>query len=139
MRLHLRFAPSPALTPATSPASRRQRWLLAVIVTYQVAICLWLGWPDPGPQRWWDERFNVKNIESSLQAGWLAPDNGYYGGVSYVPQLLVLAAAGKAGALTGWRVIDPIDDSGFLTPFAYRVLRASQALAAALALVAVTP
>lgn len=128
----LRRALDEALTPAPPAAARRLRWALVLILAYQIGLSLWLGWPEPGPSRWWDERFNVLNIESCLRAGRFSPANGYYGGVSYVPQTLALALAAKLHAVTGWQAVDVLTPEGTLSAAGYHLIRGSQALCAAI-------
>lgn len=127
----LRQALDESLTPATpGPGSRS---LLLAVLAMHLVLALWLGWPEPGPTRWWDERFNVLNVESILAAGRLELANGYYGGVSYLPQTAVLAAAQGLHRHLGWPPA-MVDDAHHLTPAGYHLIRASQALWGTLAL-----
>ena len=64
------------------------------------------------------------------------PANGYYGGVSYVPQTLVLALTSTLHARIGWSALDVASADGTLTPAGYHLIRGSQALVAALAVLA---
>ena len=91
------------------------------------ALTLWLGWPEPASTRWWDERFNVRNQESILQSGRIQLANGYYGGVSYLPQTAVLALLQELHESTGWGQAI-LNEKGRLTATGYRVNRGSQAL-----------
>ncbi|MBZ0115238.1 MAG: glycosyltransferase family 39 protein [Thermoanaerobaculia bacterium] len=120
----LRNALDESLTPAA--ATRRTRWLLAGILATHCILSVWLGWVEPGPSRWWDERFNVFNVEAILSSGQFQLANGYYGGVSYLPQTLVLAAAQKAPGGLGLPPI--LNPGGYLTAAGYHVLRVSQAI-----------
>ncbi len=123
----------PAVRESLTPGvpDRPIRWGLAGILAFQLALSLWLGWPEPNAGRWWDERFNVHNIQALLRdQGW-TPANGYYGGVSYVPQTLVLALARRAHDLTGWRALAVLDAHGRLTRLGYHWIRVSQALVGA--------
>ncbi len=113
-----------SLTPGPSP--RAVRWGLGAILTLHLVLSLWLGWPEPGPTRWWDERFNVFNLEAILKPGGFELANGYYGGVSYLPQAGLLAI----GQELHQRFETPamVNRAGHLTPTAYHLLRSTQAL-----------
>jgi hypothetical protein len=120
----LRNAFAEGLTPAAT--TTRTRWILAGLLALHFVLSAWLGWVEPGPTRWWDERFNVLNVEAILSSGRFQLANGYYGGVSYLPQTLVLAAA--QGAHGGLGLPPVLDSGGHLTAAGYHVLRVSQAM-----------
>ena len=124
-----------ALTFVLTPRrpSRATRGLVVGLLALHLALALWLGWPQPGPTRWWDERFNVQNIESILKTQSIQPANAYYGGVSYLPQAAALLFLHKTHTASGWPS-EVLDQNHHLSPFSYHILRASQALWGTLAL-----
>lgn len=111
-----------------APARRRTTtiWLVLVLAA-GLAMRLWYLGYDPGPNRFWDERFSFDNVRQLLESGSLEPANGYYPLLSYLPQTLALRASAALERATG----DPglaIYDGGRFTAHAYLLSRGVQAL-----------
>ncbi len=57
------------------------------------------GWPDPGPERTFDERYAMPNIEALMRDGRWTPLHAFHPTLSYLPQGVVLAAVEACGCL----------------------------------------
>jgi len=102
--------------------------LLVLLLVWSLALSLWFASWRLNAGRFWDERFSVWNIRAVLESGSLRPDNGFYQSLSYLPQALLLAAVDKLHQATGGGAFAVYGDSGDLSPAAYTLCRAVQAL-----------
>ncbi|MEE8522527.1 MAG: glycosyltransferase family 39 protein [Thermoanaerobaculia bacterium] len=116
----------------TDSASSRSRLpaglLLILILVWSLALSLWFASWRLNGGRFWDERFSVWNIRSVLETDSLRPDNGFYQSLSYLPQALLLAASEGLHEATGNDFFAVYGNSGDLSPNAYFLCRAVQAL-----------
>lgn len=113
----------------SSPRSRRPSWtglLLTLLLVWAVGLRVWFGSHDLQVHRFWDEKFNIPNVQVALEQGSLKPVRYAYLRLSYLPQVAVLGTL-QAGA----RLVDP-EFSWFrgeiLTPGGFLVTRTLQAL-----------
>ncbi len=71
--------------------------MLIVLLAISAAVRLWAAWPNPGPKRFWDERYLVANTARALTDGWTSPQNVYYPGLGHFPTFVLLEAASRTG------------------------------------------
>ncbi|HEX4954511.1 MAG TPA: glycosyltransferase family 39 protein [Thermoanaerobaculia bacterium] len=70
-----------------------------------------------------DERFTLHNVRAFLE-GRFVPANGFYPGLSFLPQTLVLAASREVHRATGWqRAAVFLEDDQTFSPTAYLLAR----------------
>jgi 4-amino-4-deoxy-L-arabinose transferase-like glycosyltransferase len=112
--------------------SRARLWLILILVV-SFALRLWLASVELYAGRG-DEGVNVKNVIALLQ-GSLRPVNGWYQGLSYLPQAALLALSREVQHLTGWEALAVMSSGGF-TPWAYFLCRFLQAIFGTLSLLA---
>lgn len=108
--------------------SRLHRWLLLALLLWAFLLRAWFAAWDPGPERFYDERYSVENVVSLVEEGRLRPANGWYPGLSYLPQALVLAALEGLHRLTGISALQVLRSpgdrtAGGLTPAGYLASR----------------
>jgi 4-amino-4-deoxy-L-arabinose transferase-like glycosyltransferase len=113
------------LTPVSRPAPPWLRPALAGLLLASAGLRLWLALPDAHAGRWFDEKINVANVVELLDGGGPRPRNFWYGGLSYVPQVLVLALARGAATALGEERLEVLR-GGELTPTGYRLCRLLQ-------------
>lgn len=128
---------NPAHTPnpegVPEATSRRQAWLLGLLLLWAFAVRLVFSWPDPTMNRIWDERYNAGNVAAILAEGQLRPVRAHYPTLSYLPHALVLKSWETARSLPGLReapssfALAP-DGRPYLTPLGVRTCRGIQAL-----------
>jgi 4-amino-4-deoxy-L-arabinose transferase-like glycosyltransferase len=116
------------------PDKSRTRLWLFLILAGSFALRLWLASIDLHPGRFWDERFNMANVAAVLR-GSLRPANGWYQGLSYLPQAALLAGSQALHRLTGWEALAVWTPRGF-APSAYFLCRFLQAVYGTLSLLA---
>lgn len=73
---------------------------LAALLAAGFALRAVYGWPDPGPERTFDERYAMPNIEALVRDGRWTPVHAFHPTLSYLPQGVVLAAVEACGCLT---------------------------------------
>jgi 4-amino-4-deoxy-L-arabinose transferase-like glycosyltransferase len=121
------------------PDNSRTRLWLFLILAGSFALRLWLASIDLHEGRFWDERFNMANVAAVLR-GSLRPANGWYQGLSYLPQAALLALSGEAHRLTGWETLAVTGPGGSgawgFTPWAYFLCRLLQSVYGTLSLLA---
>ena len=83
-------------------------------------VALWVSWPNPGPKRFWDERYLAANTARQLTDGWPSRQNVYYPGLGHLPTALILDLAGAAGV----EEAEIVASRRELGPFGYRMARA---------------
>jgi 4-amino-4-deoxy-L-arabinose transferase-like glycosyltransferase len=108
---------------------RSVRWLLVVVLAWSALLRFWLISVDPDPSRLWDERFTVANVTTILARGAFEPQNYWYGSLSYLPQLAVVAGweGARSAFGAGLPALLTTGGRGF-TPAGYVVGRGLQAL-----------
>jgi 4-amino-4-deoxy-L-arabinose transferase-like glycosyltransferase len=118
--------------------TRSRLWLL-LLLAGSFALRLWLASVDLHAGRFWDERFNMANVAAVLR-GSLRPANGWYQGLSYLPQAALLALSRGVHRLTGWEALAVMGSggsgSGGFTPWAYFLCRLLQTVYGTLSLLA---
>jgi 4-amino-4-deoxy-L-arabinose transferase-like glycosyltransferase len=121
------------MTGTAAPGARR--WVLGLFLALSFLLRLWYSSADLDSSRFFDERYSFHNIQAHLVHERREPANAYYPSLSYLPQLLVLAAADGLHRATGHPVL-AIRQEGVepWTPTAYRLCRGVSALYGALAL-----
>jgi hypothetical protein len=96
------------------------------LLVWAVGLRVWFGSHDLQVHRFWDEKFNIPNIQAALEQGSLKPVRYAYLRLSYLPQVAVLGTL-QSGA----RLVDP-EFSWFqgetLKPRGFLVTRSIQAL-----------
>lgn len=117
---------------------RNHFWLL-LLLAGSFALRLWLASVDLHAGRFWDERLNLANVAAVLR-GSPRPANGWYQGLSYLPQAALLALSREAHRLTGWEALAVTGAGGSgvwgFTPWAYFLCRLLQTVYGALSLLA---
>lgn len=100
---------------------------LALTAAVALGLRLWYGCPGLFFERFHDERFTMANVAAVLESRRIAPANGYYPTLSYLPHTLVLAGidAGERLVGTRWLALDP---KRLGTPRVLLVCRVLQAL-----------
>jgi 4-amino-4-deoxy-L-arabinose transferase-like glycosyltransferase len=116
------------------PDRPRTRLWLFLILAGSFALRLWLASLELHEGRFWDERFNMANVAAVLR-GSPRPANGWYQGLSYLPQAALLALSREVHQLTGWENLGVIGPGGF-TPWAYFLCRFLQTIYGTLSLLA---
>jgi|CXWL01.1.fsa_nt_gi hypothetical protein len=101
----------------------RPQTLLLVLLAVSLALRLWLSLPNPGPTRFWDERFGAENVVAFLGQPSLTPANGYHPSLSYLPQALVLAGVEWVAPADAPVVERPADGRPRLAATGYRLSR----------------
>jgi 4-amino-4-deoxy-L-arabinose transferase-like glycosyltransferase len=124
------FRASSRVSPDFSKVSRLHIGALGGLLALHFALRLWLAVERSGEGPAWDERFNINNIVSILRSGDWAPANFWYGGLSYLPQTLLLKALAWLPGISG-RL--SIVDGAFPRP-AFAVCLALQAVYGTLSL-----
>lgn len=118
--------------------ARNHLWLL-LLLAGGFALRLWLASVDLHAGRFWDERLNLANVAAVLR-GSLRPANGWYQGLSYLPQAALLALSREAHRLTGWEVLAITGPGGSgawgFTPWAFFLCRLLQTVYGTLSLLA---
>ncbi len=109
-------------------SGRRTTLLLILMVVWSLALTLWFASWRLNGGRFWDERFSVWNLRATLESGSLEPDNGFYQSLSYWPQALLLVTSDALHNATGAEIFDVYGSPGDLSPSAYMLCRAVQAL-----------
>ncbi|RPH57916.1 phospholipid carrier-dependent glycosyltransferase [bacterium] len=112
--------------------SRARLWLILILVVSFV-LRLWLASVELYAGRG-DEGVSVKNVTALLR-GSVRPENGWYQGLSYLPQTALLALSREVHHLTGWEALAVTAPGGF-TPWAYFLCRFQQAIYGTLSLLA---
>src|SRR6185295_4566637 len=120
----------PAGADSRPGASRLERLLLAILFLWSLGLRLWYAAPQPNPSRFWDERYNMWNVASFLEAPTLRPANGSYPTLSWLPHALLLSASERLFETIGAGVFQ-VRAHGRLTATAYRVCRSLQCLCGA--------
>lgn len=115
------------------PSERRRinPWLL-LILTASFVLRLWLASSELNASRFWDEQINLSNV-SGVFGGSLRPANGFYQGLSYLPQAALLYMVDGLHRGTGWEDLAIRTEAGF-TPLAYFLCRLLQTLYGTLSL-----
>jgi hypothetical protein len=115
------------------PSERRRisPWLFLILAA-SFLLRLWLASSDLNASRFWDEQINLSNVAGVL-SGSLRPANGFYQGLSYLPQAALLAAVEGLHRATGWEDLAVRNAAGF-TPLAYFLCRLLQTLYGTLSL-----
>lgn len=116
--------------------SERRRispWLFLILAA-SFLLRLWLASSDLNASRFWDEQINLSNVAGVLE-GSLRPANGFYQGLSYLPQAALLAVVQGLHRATGWEDLAIRNAAGF-TPLAYFLCRLLQTLYGTLSLFA---
>ena len=109
-----------------------RRAALAALVAWSLVVRAWSAVPQLGAGRFWDERYSLTNVAAFLDRGPLAVANGYHPSLSYLPQAVLLEIVGRGGRWAG----DPDLVRGgrrAFTPLAYLLVRLSEAIFGALA------
>jgi hypothetical protein len=80
---------------------RPRHWLaLAAILLWHGGLAVWMAVAHPGPTHYfYDEKFNMENVQHILATGKVEPANGWYSMASYLPQAGLLATVQAA---RGW-------------------------------------
>lgn len=68
--------------------------------------------PDLDPERFWDERYCLRNVRSLIAHGQIRSQNGYYPSLSYLPHAGVIAAAEGLHRATGIEALSMLDPEG---------------------------
>lgn len=121
------------MTTLPSEIRRINPWLLLILAASFV-LRLWLASSELNASRFWDEQINLSNVAGVLE-GSLRPANGFYQGLSYLPQAALLALIEGIHRATGWEDLAIRNTAGF-TPLAYFLCRLFQALYGTLSLFA---
>ena len=107
--------------------SRRVFLGLCVVLAWSFVLRVWLSLPDPTSRRFTDERYAIENVRALLVEGSIHPANGFYPGLSYLPQAAVLAGSQALHRLTG-KPVFAVFEGRSMTPTGYRVCRFLQAV-----------
>lgn len=102
--------------------------LLAVVLAASLALRVWDASQGLNASRYFDERFNLKNVEGLLGDGEIRPRQAYYPTLAYLPQTAVLAVSQGLHRLTGIEALAVFGatSDGF-TPTAYLLCRLTNA------------
>lgn len=105
--------------------SRQRVWLcLTLILLFGAGLRVWYSLADPGPRRFWDERYNFENARKILETWSFEPAKGYYPSpIQTWPQALTLAASQRLSAALGIEALETVDELGRFTPTAYIQVR----------------
>jgi 4-amino-4-deoxy-L-arabinose transferase-like glycosyltransferase len=114
------------------PETSRTRLWLFVILLGSFALRLWLASIDLHAGRFFDEKINMANVAALLR-GSARPANGFYQGLSYLPQTALLALSRALHRLTDWEALTVTGPRGF-TPWAYFLCRLLQTIYGTLSL-----
>lgn len=121
---------------AASSTPRAVVWLLLALLVSSAVPRVWLITVQPDTSRLWDERFTVANVAIILQRGAFDPQNYWYGSLSYLPQLALVAAwEGAREELGGIGPAPRTPNGRGFTPAGYVAGRAIQAIYGLLSLV----
>ena len=127
--------PASHLDPEGTPprTTSLQKWLLAILLLWALAVRVLFSWPDPTMNRLWDERYNAGNVAAILAHDQWRPVRTHYPTLSYLPHAATLKVYETARSLP-WLSSAPTtfgiapDTRPYLTRIAVRVSRIIQTL-----------
>ncbi len=128
---------APGWTRPSAPWPIAGRLLLGLIVAWAFALRLVYGLPDPLGTRFWDERYVLHNVAAVLAGEEHRPVHAFYGGLSYLPQVALLAAADGLHGATGGRTPAIYRPEGGFSAVAVRLCRLVQIVYGTLAVLLV--
>lgn len=99
--------------------TRASLFTLALLLLVSALLRFWAAAPNPGPKRFWDERYLAANTARVLEDGWGRPQNVYYPGLGHLPTAAILASARALGAEEG----SLLASRRQLGPLGYRIAR----------------
>lgn len=108
------------------PRTTRLQWaLLVAILAWTGLVRGWFAAGGLDGQRYFDEKYNVKNVHAILTTGNLRPLSFYYPSLSYLPHTALLAGAQWATRMSGHEGYSVFDGS-HLRPEGYLMSRLLQ-------------
>ncbi len=118
------------------PSSPNKAWALLVLILLSgFGLRAWYGSWYLHPNRFWDEKYALKNVQSHLVTGNLAPANGYYPSpVWFVPLSSVAGLSETLYSRTGNTKYRVLDDNYLWTPTGILLCRLMQAVYGTLAI-----
>ena len=117
---------------ASSSRPSRTTILLTLLLVWAIGLRVWYASEGLHIDRFWDEKFNVPNVQKALEEGSLTPTRYAYLRLTYLPQVFVLGALQWAA-----RLVDPGFSwfrGEYLRPSGFMVSRSIQVLIGALSI-----
>ena len=127
---------SPPVNTGHENLSRPLAWALLLLLVTTFGLRAWYAFDDPRPDRFWDERYSLMNVQALLGEGGEWPAKAFYPTLSYLPQMALLGPlhwACDERQLCDAHVVEAVTDRRgrervAFTPLAYRLCRLLPAL-----------
>ncbi|HXO19188.1 MAG TPA: glycosyltransferase family 39 protein [Thermoanaerobaculia bacterium] len=119
-----------AAAHSAAPLRRRPLKALAglgLLLLWSLGLRVWPADPKLTGNRFYDERYGVENLTRLLRDRTLRPANGFYPGLSYLPEAALLAGSIGLQHLTGSEIFAVFDGEGHFSHTGYRLCRLLQA------------
>lgn len=101
------------MRPSLPPLSPFHRRALLLVLVWAAVVRVLFALHDPGPGRFFDERYGFANLHALLVEGSWRPANGWYGTLAHLPQAAVLAVADTLARWTGQPALEVLEGGRF--------------------------